>query len=504
MNDGKNHIWRIVIVLLLAGILAYLLYWRWQVSHLRFFDVDEFSHLHWAAQLVRGERPYVDFFTYFSPAFMWTLAPLFWFIGVSSQIFIAARVVEFGIFLLLLCVLFFLFGYTRSWRWAILPVIILAFLPMPYDKFLEIRPDTIATLFACFGILTEVVAIEKKGERTCWWWFIAGFFYSLSLVFLLKMVPFVIVGIGIAILVSHQGKTIQNLKAIIVGLLIPMAGLFSWGVFTGTWYVMWRALIIMPFEIFNNLNDYMAPFLLFYPNTSFYGGIAREITIGLVVNHAVWVCGILVGTYRLLTPFVTGQGNRERSQVELLLGLIFFLTIVGYEKFFPAKFAQYLIPVAVFIAYYAADGISLFFEWLVRVGGYVPLVIVMGGFVYVLAAVTQSVNLPKIHRVNVGQLVEFDQLLHTVPLSARVVDLDGRMLFWADGYSVCCLPFDYYLPYIKNAPQSLAPYLATHPADYLYDGNSGRLADLLPENTAYIKSHFAPVPGFGGRLLKRL
>jgi hypothetical protein len=369
---------------------------------------------------------------------------------------------------------------------------------------LDIRPDTIATLFAFTGILAEVVAIGKKGKRTRWWC-ISGFFYSLSLVFLVKMAPFVIVGVGIAVLVSYQGKTIQNLKAIVLGLLIPLVGLFSWGVFTGTLFAMWHALVIMPFEIFNNLkNNYLAVYLFFYPNVLFYGGVTLEITLGLVVNHALWVCGLLVGTYRFLTPYLKARGNRERAQVELLLGLTFFLTVVGFVKFFPSRYTQYLIPVAVFVAYYAADGIALFFDWLARVGGYASLVIVIGGFVYVLAVVTQSVNAYKRIWTNAGQRAEVEQLLATVPLSARVVDLDGRMIFWTDGYPVCCLPFDDYLPYVTNPPPPLALYLQTHPADYLYNGDSGRLATLLPENAAYVRSHFTAVPGWGDRLWKRI
>ncbi|MCX6792132.1 MAG: hypothetical protein NT149_03795 [Candidatus Gottesmanbacteria bacterium] len=492
---------KIVVLVLLAGILVYLLYWRWQVSQIRQFDVDEFSHLHWAAQVARGQRPYADFFTYFSPGFMWVLTPIFWIYGVSWSVFTVARTVSFVIFLGMLGSLGYLFGITRGWKWALLPVVILAFLPMPYDKFLEIRPDNLATLLATLGVIGEVIAIQKKKNI---WWVVSGFFYGLSLLFLIKMAPFVIVGIGIAGWVSYQRKITQGLTSIVGGLLIPLAGLFSWSVLTGTMHAMWRALLITPVEIFTHLNDFMAASLFFHPNSAFYGGNGQTITAGLVVNHALWICAIFVGTYRVLTPYVKARGNTEGVQTEILLALTFLLVACGYVKFFPSKYSQYLIPVAVFVAYYAADGISLFFDWLERAGGYASLVIVIGGCVYILGAVTLSVNVQKLNFTNVGQRVEFEQLVRTVPLSARVVDLDGRMLFWANGYPACCLPFDYYLPYVTNAPQSLALYLPAHPADYLYDGEGTRLAMLSFESLAYVRSHFVPVAGWGERLWKRL
>ncbi|MCX6793612.1 MAG: hypothetical protein NTY06_00735 [Candidatus Gottesmanbacteria bacterium] len=499
---SKKYFETIIPIVLLAGFLLYLLYWRWQVSQLRFFDADEFTHLHWAAHVARGQLPYIDFFTYFSPGFMWLLTPLFWFFGVSWQIFLAARGLEFGIFTLLLGAVSLLFGVTRSWRWAVLPAVILAFLPLPYDKFLEVRPDTIATLFGCIGLLAEAVAIGKKGPRIRWW-VTSGFFYGLSVIFLVKMTPFVIVGTGVAGLVSFQKKSIRELKAFMLGLFIPPAGLSIWAVLTGTFSAMWQALLISPFTIFNNLKDnYMAPYLFFYPNSAFYGN-GERISAGLLVNHMLWLGALGVGTYRLLTPYVRARGNRDGVYVEILLALTFVLVAAGYIKFFPSKYSQYLIPVAVFVAYYAADGLSLFFDWLISEGGYTSMVIVMGAFVYLLVIVSQSVYAPKIIAANTFQRLEFNRLVASVPLSSRVVDLDGRMIFWKEGYSVCCLPFDDYLPYVSRAPQSLALYLSSHPADYVYQGDSNRLAGLLPENQAYVKSHFTPVPGFGDRLWKR-
>src|SRR3990172_2813217 len=109
----------------LIGLLIYLLSWSWRVSSIRFFDVDEFSYMHWTAQVARGEHMYTDFFSYFTPGFMWVFAPIFWLYGVSVNVFSAARSVSFVVYLGVLGGLGVLWGETRGWKWALLPVVIL-------------------------------------------------------------------------------------------------------------------------------------------------------------------------------------------------------------------------------------------------------------------------------------------------------------------------------------------------------------------------------------------
>ncbi len=493
-----------VIIAILCMLLLFLLVWRWRVSAVRFFDVDEFSYLHWTAQVARGEFPYVDFFSYFTPGFMWAFAPIFWVFGVSTQVFIAARIASYGIFLGILAGLGMLFSMTRGWKWALLPVVILAFLPMPYDKFLEVRPDNLATLLALLGVIGEIRAIlpsnarASEGERkTHWWWFLSGIFYAGSLFVLTKTLPIVAVGALIAFLASRKKFPFFTL-----GLLGPWVLFFLSAAVTGHFSQVWYSLTKLPFEVYKSaVNFPMEANLFFYPNASFYGGNGYTITTSLIVNHAMWILAILVGTLRVVTPF--REGIKNKGLIELLVGGIFFVSIFGYVKFFPAKHSQYLIPIAVFIAYFAADGLSFFFDWLRRVGRYESLLVVVFGLVYLLIAVTNEVNTPKLARTNETQLSEIRNLIATVPLSARVVDLEGRMVFWPEGYPMCCVTMDNFLDFLSWPIAPLRSYLAQYPAEYIYDGNTQRFGQLSSENIAYIRRFYAPVLGWGDRLWKR-
>ncbi len=496
------NLMRKVSYIILIILLLFLLVWRFRVSAMRFFDVDEFSYMHWTAQVARGEHMYTDFFSYFTPGFMWVFAPIFWIYGVSVQVFTAARTVSFVIFLGILASLGYLFGITRGWKWAVLPVVLLAFLPMPYDKFLEIRPDNLATLLAILGVVGEIIAIREKKN---WIWFVSGLVYSASLFVLAKTVPIVAVGAGIAVLSAFYSKLprLPKILMFFLGLTGPWVLFFLGAAAQGHFSVVWYSLTKLPFEVYKStVNYYMGADLFFFPNAFFYGGTGRTITLGLIVNHTMWIVGLIGGAYRLVTPIRAGKKNE--TFVELLVAGVFFVSAAAYVKFFPWKHTQYLIPIAVFVAYYAADVFSGFFDWLERAGGYLSLVLVLLGFAYLLIVVNKDVNGPKLLDTNRSQMAELTTLLRTVPLSARVVDLEGRMVFWRDGYPISSFDFGSFLSFVSRPPLPLAQYIDKHPADYIYDGDSNRLAAFTAQDSRYISTHYTPVPGFGGRLLKRL
>jgi hypothetical protein len=498
MVSSKKRWWTVFTMLLLAGLLVYLLWWRWQVSTIRFFDVDEFSYMHWTAQVARGEHMYTDFFSYFTPGFMWFFAPVFWIYGVSAHVFAAGRVLSFVIFLSILGSVSYLWGITRGWKWALLPVVILAVLPMPYDKFLEIRPDNLATLLAIIGVIGEIRGIREKKNI---WWLVSGLAYSASLFVLVKTLPVVAVGGGIAVVSAWYDR--KSILFFSLGLFGPWILFFLGAAVSGNFGAVWYSLTKLPFEVYKSAaNYYMGSSLFFYPNSAFYGGDGTSVTAGLIVNHTLWIVGLVFGAYRLVTPIRAGQ--RNETFIELLLAGIFVVSAAAYVEFFPLKHSQYLIPIAVFVAYFAADALAGFFDRLEGAGGHTSLAVVLAGCVYLLIVVNKDVNAPKLLFTNAAQMRELTTLIHIIPRTARVVDLEGRMVFWPEGYPISSFAFDTFLPYVSRKPLPLAQYLSLHPAQYIYDGDSNRMATMTAENLRFIQTHFTPVAGLGGRLLKKL
>lgn len=442
--------------------LLVLLVFRLQISLTRFFDVDEFTYLHWAGDVVRGQKPYVDFFLFIPPGFLWFLSPIVRVFWENPDVLIAGRIVAFLIFLGILGGLGYLGVITRGKKHALLSMIILAFLPMPYDKLLEIRPDNLALLISLMGLISQI-----RGKN-----FWAGMAYSVSLLILPKTIPMVVV----ALLVTRK-----HFLSFLLGLFVPFAVFGLWVLSLGDFGKVWYSLTRLPFEA-NQIGKYfiMEPHLFFFPNMAFYGGAG--VTLGLIANHAVWIIGILAGVIALFIQW---------SAAELLLSGSFFALVYSYVEFFPLKHSQYLIPIAVFISFYAATALSKLKEPVIF------LILVL--FVYI----AWDVNRIKLTWTNTVQITQMRELVSMIPKESEVFDLEGRLVFWKNSYPICCLPMGSFLPLLSRKSPSLSNILETHKTPYIFQGDTRRLDLLAPADLTYITSHYRQVSGWGEALWQR-
>lgn len=480
-------------------LLTFFLVWHYQMSITRYFDVDEFAHLSWTSHWVRGVRPYIDFLTFFPPGFMVILTPLFLLKGVVP--ILAGRFLMFLVFLGILGATGYLFRQLRkSWVW-IVAIVILAFLPLPKDKFIEIRPDNAATLLGLLGIIFQIRWFRKKEDRDG---VIAGIFHAASLLVLPKMVPQVGVAVILALAAAalpvgetKEGKEIRGkLEAIlpfIIGLLIP-TGLFAiWALSLGDLGTVIYSLTKLPVEA-NKISQYfiMLPNLFFYPNGIFYG--ENEYPLGLKVNHFLWIVGMGVGAYRLVTPFLTR--GRQYIYEELLVSGIFYVHIIFYVLIVPLKHTQYLIPIAVFVAWYAADLVDSLWQRMRRskagLGVFVFLGILGGVTLYRAYFATNSV---KLTWTNAKALSFLTELYKTIPTSEYILDLDGRTLYYPYPYYACCIPFGQSSEFLTRALPSLPEALEKTGTKYIYQGELNRVTTLRGEDQAYINAHYKPVNG---------
>src|SRR5260221_3106065 len=178
-----------IVLLGIAGILlGYFFWFRFHLGLVRYMDVDEFAHLRWANFLVQGKRPYIDFLLFFPLGFHWFLAPLFW-LGSGTFPILAGRVAMFVVFVGMCAVSGLLFWYMRKNSFlAVTAALLLAFLPMPLDKYIKIRPDNLATLLLLLGMLIQIVSMRTKRVVLN---FVAGIIYGVSIVVLTKTIPYV-------------------------------------------------------------------------------------------------------------------------------------------------------------------------------------------------------------------------------------------------------------------------------------------------------------------------
>ena len=468
-------------------LLLVFLWWHWRLGLTRYFDVDEFAHLSWAYQMLSGRRPYIDFLFFFPPGFHLFLMPLFAFGGGVTPI-IVARALAFVVFVLLVGVTMLLFWLQRRSWVAILAGVFLAFLPLPFDKYLEIRPDTLAVLFAMVGMVLQILAskgLTLRG-RVRPYQFLAGFFYALSLLILPKVLPQV--GVAIAVLfLMNFGKKHHSFFPFLIGLVVP---LFIFGL-----YALWLgnpdqviySLTKLPVEA-NKISQtfIMMPDLFFYPNTTFYGEPGWS--MGLISNHAIWIIAIFMGAYRLVAP---------RGWSEFLIAATFFVYALFYVQIVPLKHTQYLIPIAVFVAFYAADAVDMVWQK--------SKAAVFMGFPILAIGLYQTfllVNTPKLAWTNADTIKELTTLFRTIPTTEYILDLTGQTIYYKHPYVACCLPIGQSAPYLSRPLPSLAQALEKTKTKYIFEGGLTRTNTLLPDDQAYITAHYLPHPVIAGLLVR--
>lgn len=492
--------------LLSFGLFLLLLWSRWHISLVRYFDADELAYLHWAHNVFSGYLPYRDFLLYAPPGFLYVLAPMYAFVEGQAAL-VVGRVIAFVIYVMTAGAISYLFWQVRKSWVAVLAAALFVFLPLPQDKFMEIRPDTFAVLLALLGLICEIAAIRLP--RRYGMFVLSGLLYGVSLLVLPKTLPQVAVSSAVLFVWMFLGDgSARDRKRAFMSFV--SGGVVSFGIF-----ISWVAIIFhdwnvvdtivysltkLPFEV-NRIGEIfgMQADLFFYPNTVYYG--LPGWTIGLVANHICWFIGLMAGSVRFVSPFVI-HGKKGVWQ-EVLIAGIWLSYVVSFLYGYPLRHAQYLIPIAVFVAFYAADVILAAWNYLnqKREGRFV-FVLGFAALCIGIWNVNGQINTPKLMLTNDEDVRILDRVIAMVPEGAYVLDLVGSTIYFADPYYVCCVPFGQWEPYLSRPLPDLPSALERTRTRYIYQGRLGRVSTLSAANQAYIRAHYRSVSADNSLLIR--
>lgn len=491
-----------ILFLATGALFAYVLYQRYQLGLVRFFDMDEFMYPHWAHNILLGQVPYRDFFIFVTPGYLLFLTPLFLF-GSGVTPLIIGRVSAFLIFGLTAGAVGLLFYEVRKfWLSAVVTALILAILPLPFDKFLEIRPDTLATLLVVVGMICQIRWF-KKGRKA--WAFSAGICYSISLLVLQKLLPNIALASLIAlwfivttyVLPTHNKMFGQRLRsswqAILpfgAGLAIPWILFFLWAaIFVGsvdqTFYLISKAALehAEGVRVYNPL----PPDFFFRPNPTYYGEWGYS--PGLIVNHVLWGSAFILAAIRLITSVIPPISAKK--QIDILIAGSFIAQVALFIFYDPLKFTQYLIPAAIFVAWFTGDWVYILWQFFRKSAvGIIEFFILSLAGLFILHGAFASVYAQKINWTNAQDLDNLTKLLSAIPRSEYVLDLEGRTTYYRDPYYVCCLPFGQFGPFLTRPLPSLSQALEKTKTKYIYQANFDRIGALLPEDQIFIRKHY--------------
>lgn len=475
-------------------LLGYFLYQKYQLGLVRYFDMDEFAYLNWTSHMVQGSIPYKDFLYQLPPGFLLMLAPVFLFSQNALSPLVGGRVVAFFVQCSLILVTGLIFWRVRR-RWtAIFACLILAFLPLPADKLMEIRPDTAGVLFAMLGTLFQIMWMEREENKsTTLSMLVSGFFYGVSVFILQKTIPHVAVAaviVGVWALRIQPGNRIKTLLPFVIGGIALFVPFVFWVLTQQIGPLVWYLLTKFLPEYTQIAKNYPIPANQFFFYYYYYYG-AGSWNVGFILNQVIWIVGVLMGILRLLTPNVFGK---KYVLSELLLSGVFIVQLVLFIYYMPFKHPQYLIPLAVFVAFYAADAIDEVWQRIVQ--SPISLFIGVIGFFVLFSLLVRgynNVNDAKFTLTNTYEKKSLQTMLATIPRNEYVFDLVGLSLYYPQPYYVSCLMVGQFSGYISMKLPSIAQALVQTKTKYIYQGNQRRIMTLLPEDQAYINERFHAV-----------
>ena len=158
------------------------------VSVNRFFDHDEFEAMHTTWKLFQGEEIYTDFIQHHHPFTYYTLLPLYWLFGSTTDVLIAARVV---IFVMLAAMLALTYAITwevyRKHLVAATATLFLTLTALFTVKAVEIRPDVPQSLLSLLG---AYLIIRFFRTRARWLLVAGGLAFGVSILYLQKGIVF--------------------------------------------------------------------------------------------------------------------------------------------------------------------------------------------------------------------------------------------------------------------------------------------------------------------------
>lgn len=486
-----------LMILIELVLLFFFLYWHYHLGLIRYFDQDEFAHLHWGYNFFAGLTPYTGYLYFFPPGFLLFLYPLFLSAGKTTFIFTAARFYAFLVFILLTVALFLLAKTARNIKTALLAVTVFAFLPVPFDKLIEIRPDNLSTAFSLLGMYFLVKGLKdenKQGNNS--WFFLSGLFYGLSLMILTKMV-FFLAAAGFMFLVwgIYVKKSTESTKlnksyllAFAAGLVIPLLlTLFSFassGDFSKAFY--------LTTQFAGNASRILGekyriiPNLWFYQVSAYYGEESPNLYHDL--NLYIYLSAILFGIVKFVSCL--DKKNIKYTLIEILIGASFLVNLIAYLHIFPLKHSQYIIAFAPLAAFYFADLVTSISE---RIQGKkISLLFsaVLLTLLILMARETDRIGKIKITWTNYQTFAYLKTTYSRIPSGSFVFDLYGETLLFKDPYYICCLPYGQYTEAFDFPLPLLSKSLVNTQTKYIYSRDKDRLGVLPSKEQNFIRDNY--------------
>lgn len=178
----KTHLYLAPIIILI--LVAFFI--RIPILKIRYFDPDEFQHLHGARQIYYGNIPYRDYFDHHTPLLHFILTLLYPVFGEEVRILFAGRFIMLLFTGLILFITFILAKRLYDTYTGFLAILFLSYVLIFLEKTIEIRPDVLAVVFWLSSIFFMVKGIQEKQKPK--YFILSGLFMGSAIMSTQKMI----------------------------------------------------------------------------------------------------------------------------------------------------------------------------------------------------------------------------------------------------------------------------------------------------------------------------
>lgn len=176
-------VYRVVILLL----IVFAFFFRISLLKIRFFDPDEFQHLHGARLIYHGQLPYRDYFDHHTPFLHFIMSGLYPIFGEEIGILFVARALMMVFTAVILCLIYILTKILYKSDAGLFAVLFLSYVLMFQEKTIEIRPDLPAVAFWLASLIFMVKGIKKNSNSFAPLWFLySGLSVGIAIMFTQK------------------------------------------------------------------------------------------------------------------------------------------------------------------------------------------------------------------------------------------------------------------------------------------------------------------------------
>lgn len=328
-----GFVYIVVVIILLRSVI---------LSGVNFtFNPDELFNANTVYLMVKGFRPYVDFYTVYSPILHWIITPVFLLFGFTFKAVSVTRFVMAGLFMIRLVLMFFLVKKVFNARVALLFVPLFLLDPFMVFVGMQVRPENLSMVFYTGFLLVFSIAYsyhKKQSSKAKLMFFLSGILCGTAILINIKIVPSLLAFGIVFITYAFQKKQFFQLLLVVNGFCLTFLFFFSYFLIQGYLPAMFLHVFLDPMKL-NNAIPYPTWLGYFYfSNQTIYGMGGKPIN---------WLFAWLLPVFAFAAGYKTFSQSIEKSDgLEMIKIILFFSLIVQWVSmlFINSVFIQYYIP----------------------------------------------------------------------------------------------------------------------------------------------------------------